>query len=121
MNHRPTVSEWLDKVEAKTRASQRPGEPFSAAFARVLKQGEGQAFLDMQRAPQGRSPAPVVVARKAAPAETAEAALHRLAVAKAAATGATYEQAAASVLATPEGLELWQAVRAAEGPRPCRD
>jgi hypothetical protein len=118
MTKQPTVTEWLDQVETAARSAQRDGEAFSVAFARVLKAGAGQAFLDMQRQPQGRTPAPVKVLRKSPPAETAEAQLHRLAVEKAAtSTGTSYEQAFAAVLATPEGVQLWQASRDAEGQR----
>lgn len=121
MTRQPTAADWLTAAQSLATASQRPGESFEQAFARVVAKGAGAAFMAMHRAPQGRVPAPVRVVYKGERAENAEAALHRLAITKAASTGKSYEVAMAEALATPEGLALWQAAREAEEPRRCLD
>lgn len=119
MTH-PTAADWLDAVEALAKRARQPGESFEQAFARVTAKGPGAAFLALHRDPRGRLPEPVHITRKSDAAEAAEARLHRMAVSKARGSGETYEDAMSGVLATPEGVALWQAARDAE-PRRCAE
>ena len=111
----PTAAQWLEACNKLAAAARRPDESFEQSFARVVKAGAGRAFLEMHRHPQGRLPARVTVVYKGQQAESAETQLHRLAVGSAHATGQSYEICMAELLATPQGLELWQKARA-EGP-----
>lgn len=121
MTHPNTsAADWLDAVEALAKRARQPGESFEQAFARVTAKGPGAAFLALHRDPRGRLPEPVHITRKGDAAEAAEARLHRMAVSKARDSGESYEMAMSRLLATPEGLELWQAARD-EDPRRCAD
>lgn len=109
-----TSDDWLETLNRLAKAARRPDESEEQAFARVARTPAGKALLEMHRDPRGRIPAPVRVVYKGEPARSAEEQLHRLAVA-AAASGKSYEQAFASILATAEGKRLWAQANAANG------
>ena len=109
---RATAADWLDACNTLAKAARKPHESEAEAFARVTAQGPGAAFLAMHRNPQGRMPASVRVVYKGQQAATADEALHRLAVEAASTSGQSYEMEMSRILATPEGLHLWQKSRA---------
>lgn len=108
------AADWLGAMEKLARHAQLPGESYETAYARVLKTGPGKAFYAAHRDPQGRMPAAVRVVHKGEVPATAEAQLHRLAVEASTASGKSYEQNFAAILATPEGRQLWIQARAGE-------
>lgn len=103
---------WLDLAEKLAAEQRQDGESFAQAFARVTKGGAAAFAIEKHRAAQGRKPPIMPTLTKGVGQEAAEAELHRLAVSKAQGDGQSYEQAMASVLATPAGKSLWTKARA---------
>jgi hypothetical protein len=106
-----TSKDWLEAAESLAKSAQRPDETFEQAFTRVTAKGAGAGFLHMHRHPQGRIPGKLTLTYKGEP-DSAETKLHRMAVVAATASGESYEQAMAEILATPEGEKLWMQSRA---------
>lgn len=109
-----TSQDWLEAAEALAKSAQRPGETYEAAFTRVTAKGAGASYLHMHRHPQGRIPGKLTLTYKAQ-TDSAETKLHKMAVEAATASGESYEQEMARILATPEGEQLWMQSRAEGG------
>lgn len=112
------VSDWSAGIDRLTKAAQRPGETYAAAYARTVATGEGRNFLDCLRKSedQERTDArgrPRKYDPGAIQRGQIEKALSDAALKVASAQGISFESAFAKVLQTPAGSDLYTALRAA--------